>query len=499
MLSQITFQKMYGGTSYTDCFFTQQTSDSGFIVLGHTFNLSTRYDIYLVKTNSFGDTLWTRTYGGPISDYGFCVRQTNDGGFIITGVAGASGAGNDDVFLIKTDSIGNTLWIKTYGEGNNDWGNSVQQTTDGGYIIGGFTNGSGAGSNDVFVIKTNGVGDTLWTKIFGGAYYDAGFSIQQTSDGGFIVVGITSSFGAGGYDVFLIKIDSNGGQQWVRTFGGINNDKAYSVQQTSDGGYILCGYTNSFGAGNNDVLLIKTNNFGSPDWSKAYGDTGDDRGNSVVQTIDGGYILVGWTNSFGAGDNDYLVIKTNSNGDTLWTKTFGSIGGQNGRCIQQCMDGGFVIAGQNGNMYLIKTDVSGNSNCNQGSAAIQVTTCFPIPTFQFISESAGSIVNSPIVTVGYGNVITTLCSNVGIKSNLDFNNQFSIAPNPAANNCTITFPALIQKGLIEIFNFYGEKIIRQNIINKSQEEIELKNISQGIYFVKVFDGEKSYCKKIIVE
>ena len=154
-----------------------------------------------------------------------------------------------------------TAWTKTFGGNSNDIGYSVQQTTDGGYIITGYT--SSSGNIDIWLIKTDSNGDSLWTKTFGGSGDDLGQSVQQTTDGGYIITGYTTSFGNGYYDVWLIKTDSNGDEEWNQTFGGGGSDSGHSVQQTTDGGYIITGYTDSFGNGGGDIWLIKTDSEGN--------------------------------------------------------------------------------------------------------------------------------------------------------------------------------------------------------------------------------------------
>ena len=211
------------------------------------------------------DTSWTRKFGGGM---GRSVQQTSDGGYIITGSTKFLSAGDNDLWLIKTDSLGNILWTKTYGGSESDVGYSIQQTTDGGYIITGITQSFGAGENDIWLIKTNNSGDTLWTKTIGGSNNDVGNSVQQTNDGGYIIAGSMYSSVNNGYDVWLIKTDSLGDTLWTKTYGGGEFDFGYSTQQTEDGGYIITGNTYSYGFGDLNVWLIKTNDSGDTLWTK---------------------------------------------------------------------------------------------------------------------------------------------------------------------------------------------------------------------------------------
>jgi ribosomal protein S11 len=233
----------------------------------------------------------------------------------LAGYTESFGAGYSDLFLIKTDANGNIIWAKTYGGTNYDGAYSVQQTSDGGYIVAGATYSFGAGSTDIILIKTDANGNIIWAKIYGGTGEDYAFSVRQTSDSGYIVAGYTYSFGAGSRDLFLIKTDVNGNIIWAKTYGGTSDDYATSVQQTSDGGYIVAGETQSFGAGYRDILLIKTDANGNIIWAKTYGGTDWDKALSVRQTSDGGYIVAGYTYSFGAGSRDLFLIKTDADGN----------------------------------------------------------------------------------------------------------------------------------------------------------------------------------------
>jgi hypothetical protein len=198
-----------------------------------------------------------------MADYAYSVQQTSDGGYIVAGQTYSFGAGNYDVFLVKTDANGDVQWAKTYGGTSSEQAFSVQQTSDGGYIVAAYTTSFGAGNNDFFFIKTDANGNVQWAKTYGGTNEDWASSVQQTSDGEYIVAGYTASFGAGSYDIFLIKADASGNVQWAKTYGGTSYDYATSVQQTSDGGYIVAGQTYSFGAGGGDFFLIKTDENGN--------------------------------------------------------------------------------------------------------------------------------------------------------------------------------------------------------------------------------------------
>jgi hypothetical protein len=306
--------RTYGREDYDVGSSVRQTADGGYIVAGYTWLFGTGYedDVYLIKTDASGDTLWTRTYGGAANDRGNSVQQTANGGYIVTGYTWSFGAGHSDVFLIKTNGYGGTLWTRTYGGADNDWGTSVQQTADGGYIVAGWTDSFSAGDRDVYLIKTNGSGISLWTRTYGGADDDGGNSVQQTADGGYIVTGYTWSFGTGHDYVYLIKTDASGNTLWTRTYGGGGYDFGFSVQQTADGGYIVAGKTGSFGDWNGDVYLIKTDASGNTLWTRTYGGAEPDGGNSVQQTADGGYVVAGFTYSFGAGDDDVYLIRLDS-------------------------------------------------------------------------------------------------------------------------------------------------------------------------------------------
>jgi hypothetical protein len=275
------------------------------------------WDFWLIKTNSQGIEEWNQTFGGSSSDYGRSVQQTTDGGYIIAGFTSSFGNGGSDVWLIKTGSDGNEEWNQTLGGNDSELGESVEQTTDGGYIITGTIFYENLGGVDVLLIKTDSDGNEEWSRTFGGNNNDYGYSVQQTTDGGYIISGSAGSFGIYGTDLWLIKADAQGIEEWNRTFDIGPGEAGYSVQQTQDGGYILTGWSSSENNWSNpDLCLIKTDSEGNKLWSQVFGGSEDDYGRSVKQTSEGGYVITGYTASYGNGDKNIWLIKTDSEGNT---------------------------------------------------------------------------------------------------------------------------------------------------------------------------------------
>lgn len=355
--------RTYGGTNADAGRSVQHTSDGGFIATGNTASFGFgASDVYLVKTDSGGDTIWTKVYGGTSWDIGCSVRQTLDGGYIVAGQTFSFGAGLWDAYLVKTDVNGNFLWAKTYGGPDWDYAYSVEQTTDSGYIICGETWSFGSGNADIYLTKTDGNGNVLWAEAYGDTHRDIGNSVQQTRDGGYIVTGETISYGAGRGDLFLLKTNADGDTMWMRTYGDTLHEKGQSVQQAPDGGYIAVGETWSFSAGKSDIYIIRTDSLGSLIWYKSYGDTHYDYASSIKPTRDGGYIIGGTTWSFGAGLYDVYLLKIDPNGDTAWTMTCGGPG--NDACfeVDTISDGGYIAGGWTdsygagaNDVYLVRT------------------------------------------------------------------------------------------------------------------------------------------------
>jgi len=324
-----------------------------------------------VHQNRLGGTRytqgWRKDYGGVDGDGAGSIVQTSDGGYAIAGYTKSYGAGYQDFWLVKTDPDGDVLWNQTYGGTGDEGASSVVQTFDGGYAIAGSTNSSGAGGYDAWLVTTDKNGNVLWNQTYGGISNDLVRSVVQTGDGGYALAGYTQSFGAGGYDFWLVRADSEGNVLWNQTYGGGSNDIVRSMTQTSDGGYAIAGYTLSFGAGYQDFWLVKTDSTGTVQWNQTYGGTDPDFAYSIVQTSEGGYTMVGLTCSYGAGYSDFWLVTTDSTGNALWNRTYGAASNDEAYSGIQTTDRGYAIAGITYSIHfaleyswLIKTDPDGN-------------------------------------------------------------------------------------------------------------------------------------------
>jgi hypothetical protein len=365
------WQQAYGGTNDDRAYSVIQTNDGGYALAGFTMSFGAGLqDYYLVKTDGNGNMLWNQTYGGTGADTARSVIQTSDGGYALAGDTTSFGNASSvflcyDFWLVKTDKDGNMLWNQTYGyrlsfengtEYSGSMAQSVVQTSDEGYALAGRTYGIGAGLSDFYLVKTDENGNMIWNQTYGGTENDYPSSMIQTSDGGFALAGYTESFGAGSQDYWLVKTDSDGNEEWNQTYGGSGYDEATSLVQTSDGGYVLAGSSTS--VENGAVWLVKTDANGNMLWNKqpspAYVQLSDP--SSVIVTSDGGYALSG----------DFWVIKTDVNGDILFYESYeAEIGWYSASyCLVQASNGDYVLAGYRSpveggiapNVLLVKTD-----------------------------------------------------------------------------------------------------------------------------------------------
>jgi hypothetical protein len=250
-----------------------------------------------------------QTIGGSYLDYAYSVINTSDGGFALAGYTYSDGAGSSDMWLVKTDDTGQVEWEQNYGGTKSDYGFSIIATIDGGYVLGGGTESYGAENTDMWLVKTDNQGEIEWNHTYGGINEDRATAVLMASDRGYVITGLTQSFGAGNRDMWLVKTDSSGQPEWNQTFGGKENDLADSLIATTNGGYALAGRTESFGAGSEDMWLVKTNSSGQMEWNQAFGGSEEDAAYSVIEIAMNEYVLVGRTTSQGIWDADLWLLK----------------------------------------------------------------------------------------------------------------------------------------------------------------------------------------------
>jgi len=307
---------------------------------------------------------WAKTFGGSGSDIAYSLQQTADGGFIVTGETSSFGVANSDIWLLKLDASGSLQWQKTYGGTLYERARSLQQISDGGFVLAGETSSFGI-NTDLWILKLDSSGNVIWQNTYGSTGVDKAYAIQQTSNGGFIVAGETSSFSAAGSDFWVLKINSDGSVDWQKRYGGNGDDVARAIQRTSDDGFIVAGESTSLGTSDKDIWILKLDSTGGIEWQKSFGeDASEDSAYSVQQTADGGFIVAGETITTGLGDA--WILKLDASGGIQWQKTFGEVNSDSANSIQETWDGGFIVAGGSysfsthfGDIWILKLNSSG--------------------------------------------------------------------------------------------------------------------------------------------
>jgi hypothetical protein len=343
--AQVTFQIAFGGTGYdVSHMMMEVTTDGNYIVTGETYSFGVGSDdIYTALVSTTGNIIWSKTYGNSGSERSNCVRQTSDGGYAVCGYMAIPGR-SYDACLVKIDTVGNITWAKTYGGIMGEEALSLRQTSDGGYILVGQTsNYTSTVNSEMYVIRTDASGNEIWSHAYGvnGFLGDYAADVHQTADGNFVVMGKTSTPGV--YDVALLKLNyTNGAVLWSKKYNFFNYDNAETFQITTDGGFIVCGYT---GYPNEDAFLLKTDANGNVEWAKLYGDVYSNRGWGVIQTSDGGYAFTGAWYQGSITGTDMYILKTDASGTLQWMKTMGSLEDDLGYIIHQTPDGGYAVSG----------------------------------------------------------------------------------------------------------------------------------------------------------
>lgn len=457
---------------------------------------------------------WDRSYGGTGVDNPGSIQQTTDGGYI---VAGSSNSNNGDVtgnhgmydcWIIKLDTSGNLVWQKSFGGAADDRANSIDQTTDGGYIVAGYTSSNDGdvsgnhGQKDYWIVKLDDTGNLVWQKTFGGSADDYASSIEQTSDGGYIVAGSSNSNNGdlttnnGQSDYWIVKLDVTGNLVWQKSFGNSSDNIAKSIQPTSDGGYIMTGSfryggnpSNPFGYTYSDILKLDAN--GNIVWSTAK----EISANCIIETTDTGIVVTGSKGSAYAGD-DFIgqpttVIKFDANGNTIWESAFGSFYSYysySTLSVRQTLDGGYILAGFTSTGYsyykILKLDASGNLVWQKSGESNTVG----LDIEQTLDE--GFVL---LCTVGYNFKIVKFGPETLSASEFQSDNQSMIYPNPTQE--TINLKVIDQYQSLSINDISGKQLFQTN---EKTESLSLANYQKGIYFLTMqFENGKSETHKII--
>lgn len=502
-----------------------------------------------------------KTIGGENYDYSTSSIITSDNNVVLAGKTSTFTSGGSDIYLVKSDLEGNVVWTKSFGDTDNQEANCVIETSDGGYVVLGSSYNFNINHSDFYLLKVNSNGELLWSKTFGGSGYEFGYSVNETIDGGLIISGVNGSC-AVEYEIYLIKTDENGNEEWSESFGGLNSEYGFSVIEDGLGGYYVTGVTMSYGTSLASVILIKTNSFGNPIWTKIYGGndiTQWERANFLIKTNDNNLMLIGKTTSFGAGESDILLIKVDLEGNLIWSKTYGNEFYDEGRSIIELDNGNFLLTGmisrqmdiftiytdlcaieinQMGeilwskiigndmndsgynchtlndgylftgtsdnpvtgysDVFLVKTDLSGNLFCNSLEAEIletspilsQAEVNIPITFFEFIESEILDSTNQ-------GGEVTSICSNLNLNK-LE-NQAIDIYPNPAENAVSVSFKNMISNSKIEFFDSKGILVYEIKDYSGDFISIERGNLKSGLYLLSVENNEMNEICKIIFE
>ncbi len=440
-------------------------------------------------------------YGGSGYDVGYDVKQTLDKGYIITGSTSSMGVGNTDMYLLKLDSMGHVKFQNTFGNANNDIGKEVIQLIDSSYIMVGYTNSIGFGGYDIFLVKADKYGMLQWQKTIGSTDWDFANSLQQTTDGGFIIAGSTYSYGYGNEDGYVIKTDANGNITWSKTFGGPEDDGFKSVIQTSDGGYALCGTTKSYGDENGDAWVFKLLANGDSAWSKTFGGVKEDFVNKVIQLQNGDVLVAGGNTNTSNTVLTLLIRYDNSTGNQLWDYPDP---GSNSEYYNSCVVGlnnNFVGCGKTknpiyGNQALIDVYTPSFGYVNfyafaTGNNDELFSVCKTKDKgFALVGSTQGTfftlqdVLFMKIDSVGnYGGNITSINS-LGYESL-----QVQLFPNPTTDNvnCQIKGEAYFKKLNFKIVDIKGTEYLKSDI-HENTFSFSVKEFSSGLYFIQLFDG-----------
>ena len=386
------------------------TTDGGFVVAGRTGSWGLRaWDVWIFKTDAMGNIEWEKTYGGTGEEWPHCVRQTADGGYVVAGTTHSFQADSYDYWVVKLDEGGEIEWERTYHAHSGDRAWSIEQTSEGGYIVAGWAGFGVTRREDFWILKLDQAGTVEWENAYSSSGEDEARSIQQTTDGGYIIAGWSSSFTTGdGDDLWILKLSPSGLVEWEKAYIGEAFDRSFSIRQTTDGGYVVAGCSSSFDDNwIHDAWILKLDMLGNVVWEKAYGGEEYDRVSAIRQTLDGGFITTGYTESFGAGDRDIWVLKLDAGGNVEWEKTYGgpeADAWHDSACdVRQTPDGGYIVGGETSSfgmafhdIWLLRLDENGDitPSCaivGESRATVTSTDALVVETWANVFPTAAAV------------------------------------------------------------------------------------------------------------
>ncbi len=528
---QTQFTKMAGGESRDEANSMTLTADGGFALTGRTYSFGAGYrDIIVAKFTSEGVVDWAKVYGGEYNEVGYSIIQTSDGGLLIAGNSENFGMSYNGMFLMKLSSTGVIEWAKGVSASYYEYGYSALETGDGSHMIAGNTGTHGPGGDNFYLASFTSAGVLNWLKAIGASGDDDLSKAIPTSDGGIAIVGYTDSYGAGGWDMIIVKLNSSFNVAWAKTIGGSGEDFGANIVQTSDGGFGITGYTDSYGAGVNDVVIAKLSSTGDLEWAASLGGTLEDYGHDITQAGDGGLLVTGSTESYGVGDDDVILAKFTSAGAFSWANTVGNYNEDCGQSIKTTSDGGCAVAGYS-NFYassfdlsLIKYDATGE-NCMSSAISptiVDLTDSLTVASAAFTEEA----VSRPILDVGDSVEVVTatladtmLCDNIGIFEDNRLPNDMIITahPNPFNSAVTITAPEGAEIEILDVSGRHISVISSEGFMpdekspadrgkispfgrNDSQNKFiwqPNENLGSGVYLIRIEQDGRTYTKPVV--
>jgi len=380
------WERKYGGLVNTKLTSATHACYDGYLLVGAVEpGVSSPFDLYILKINEFGDTIWSRAYGGLQFDGATNVIKTSNDNFAIVGITASFGSIGYDVYFVNIDSIGDTLWTKTYGGTGDDWALDIVQTEDSGFVIAGYTSSFGTGATNVYLIRTNATGDTIWTATDASIIPTTAYSIVQLSDDGFLITG-GIQYTETNVDCYILRTDVRGRKLWAKEYGGDKFDFGMDILIIDDSTFFIFGTTESFGTSLKDFWLLKIDDKGDTIWTRTYGTFYNDDPWDAILCDDGSIVMAGGSKFTSRLSQQLCIVKADEMGVEIWSRTYGGLGSdERAQKILLTSDKGYLFVGRvrftdtgNYNGYVVKTDSLGLTDIVEGQGIKPKYTDFKI-------------------------------------------------------------------------------------------------------------------------